>query len=228
MVPAYTYFQILDELKQAFTSRYKGMPSARMVGLLFAPPHTRIAKEEIIPRLQYFHHRSGNNIDFFCAGYGAYLPPQEYPDMIEVIEAGSRRRRDTSWAYSNTVFINLCKDIGQLTRWRYSGEADLIMANARFDLDSKAVSLDFSTAVVLDLELMLKDEAILSVGRLFENICQYADHYHSEDPTYAFSDRRGINTLGSSIIDGIVDSLPKAAGLLWKRGRHYRSINLEL
>jgi len=226
MIPAYNYNQIIEELQKAFQSRYEENSSVRMIGFLFSPPHTRIAKEEIIPRLHYFHHLSGNSFDFFCAGYGGYLPQDEYPDIIELGVTKPNYWQEIPWAYSDKVFISLCKEFSHITCWHYSGESDLILANAICDKESQIVTLDFSSALVLDLELMLKDEPTLSIGRIFENICRYADTYPSENSTFDFSDRSGLKALRSSLIDGIVDSLPKPAGLLWKRGIHYRSINL--
>jgi hypothetical protein len=54
----------------------EGGSKRRMVGLLFAPVGQPIAKAEIIPRLKDFHYRSGNHINFYCAGYAGEHPPQ--------------------------------------------------------------------------------------------------------------------------------------------------------
>ena len=82
MIPAWDYAQVCREVGQAFCSRYPDgeVGSIRMVGLLFAPAEVRLAKETIVPSLGYFHHRSGNHIDFFCAGYSRYgFTPGERP-----------------------------------------------------------------------------------------------------------------------------------------------------
>lgn len=49
------------ELANAFRYRYQDreVGGIRMVGLLFAPPEARLARDEIVPSLDYFHHRSG-------------------------------------------------------------------------------------------------------------------------------------------------------------------------
>lgn len=74
MIPAWDYEEVCRELGNAFHYRYPAgkAGSTRMVGLLFAPREARLAKDEIVPSLDYFHHRSGHNIDFFCAGYSRY------------------------------------------------------------------------------------------------------------------------------------------------------------
>ncbi len=204
MISAFSYEQVIEELRNAFINRYEAKPTIKMIGLLFSPPHTRIAKEEIIPRLHYYHHLSGNSLDFFCIGYGGYLPRDEYPDVIELGSTKPDAWHEIPWAYSDLVFIPLCREIAKRTRWNYSGESDLILANAIYHNETEKVSLDFTSALNLDLDLMIKDEPTLSVGRIFENICRYADKF-----------------------DGVIEALPKAASLLWKRGRHWRTINLE-
>lgn len=97
MIPAWSYDQICKELGRAFQKRYphRERGSIRMVGLLFAPPGARLAREHIIPSLDYFHHRSGDNIDFFCAGYSRYgFTPGERPVSND----------DPPWMFSDQVF----------------------------------------------------------------------------------------------------------------------------
>ena len=74
MIAAWNYTQVCRQLGDAFRYRYPDgeVASIRMVGLLFAPKEVRLARDEIIPSLDYFHHRAGNHIDFFCAGYSRY------------------------------------------------------------------------------------------------------------------------------------------------------------
>ena len=44
---------------------------SKLIGILFCQPGTKLAREEIIPNLDYFYYRSGVFVDFFCAGYSA-------------------------------------------------------------------------------------------------------------------------------------------------------------
>lgn len=227
MISAYNYGQILESLKDSFKTRYGENSSMKMTGLLFSPPYTRVAKEEIIDRLEYYHHRSANNIDFFCVGYGAFLPLESDSKIEPVKTVKSDLFGALTWQFDEKVFITLCEQLGLLTDWHYSGESDLILVGALYDSDVDEVNLDFSTAIVLDLELMLKEDSKLSVGRIYESIFRYVDTHSWENSTIEFSDRSGLKALLSSLVDGIIESLPKAAGLLWKKGRHYRTLNLK-
>ena len=74
MISAWDYEQVCRELGNVFRYRHSdgAVANVRMVGLLFAPAEVRLERDEIVPSLEYFHHRSENNIDFFCAGYSRY------------------------------------------------------------------------------------------------------------------------------------------------------------
>src|SRR5438552_10086292 len=118
--------------------------------ILFAPPQTRIAKEQIVPRLDYFHHRSGKSIDFFFIGYGGYMHRSQFPGMVEL---GEQRTSDGSispWAFSGEVLNEVRRQIEARTPWRYSGEVELLLTTAACDAEGK-VAIDFSTVIVLDL-----------------------------------------------------------------------------
>ena len=99
MVPAYSYERVCSELGNSFHGRYHG--DVRMVGLLFARPASPLAVSEILPNLNYYHHRSGNHIDFFCGGYGQYWENwrDEFPDQCVVSRGGS-----VDWLYSARKF----------------------------------------------------------------------------------------------------------------------------
>ena len=64
MIPAWSLEEIVGTLAQAFERRYPE-GGIRLVGLLFAPPESSLGESEITKRLNYFHHRSGDKIDFF-------------------------------------------------------------------------------------------------------------------------------------------------------------------
>src|ERR1700682_4350886 len=49
---------------------------AKLVGILFCAPSSKVGKDEILPNLAYFHHRSGMFVDFFCVGYEESNDPQ--------------------------------------------------------------------------------------------------------------------------------------------------------
>jgi len=229
MFPAYSLNEVMREIAKAFKSRYQQEVGqrVRMVGLLFSPPGAAISKAEILPRLDDFHHRSGNNIDFFCAGYGADWPEGWVPDAKPVTTTTDPRSGNTTdWLYSSKYFNDFRKEIESAAKsWKHSGEVDLILLNARPDTDELA-KLDFTGAVVLRIDQLKKDKVIESAPILFEEIFRYAEGQRGGDPTWGFSDEMGFKEGRSWFIDLLVSWLPLKTGELWKKGRHYAVLNL--
>jgi hypothetical protein len=84
-----------NDLTRQFLERPDSQRGLRMFGLLFARPTSRIAKEDIIPNLTYFHYRSGNNISVYCAGYRSRIEPQRRPESAPTA-AGPASSTDVS------------------------------------------------------------------------------------------------------------------------------------
>jgi hypothetical protein len=211
MIPAWDYNKVCSQLAYAFRYRYPA-DNVRMVGLLFAPAQARLAKDEIVPSLDYFHHRSGNHIDFFCAGYSRYgFTPGEQPVT----------RDDPPWKFSTEAFDRFRRDIERRCRWRYSGEADLLLMNGRRGIDEDAASLDFGSTIVCDLDRMIRDHAIHSVRRFFEDVFRFAESVTDPDPTWGFSDEMGVRTAGSALKRVILSLLPEELGAAYRRAKHF-------
>jgi hypothetical protein len=185
-----------------------------MVGLLFAQSRIPIAREEIVPNLPYFHHRSGDKIDFFCAGYGRYwYPPPEDQEKVTT--------DDPPWLFSLSLFGRFCDEIEQLSTWKYSGEADLLLMNAHINPAPAAAGLDFSSAVVCDLEQMKRDGAIRSVPRFFEEIFRYAGRAAADDPAWGFSDKMGLHIAGNAMKRVVLSLLPRKLDEDYGRAEHF-------
>ena len=80
-----------------------------------------------------------------------------------------------------------------LSKWRYSGQTDLILTNARYLHYERRAVLDFSRAIVCKLDAMIKNCAIESVAAFFEEVFRYAEDAHSNDPVWDFSDVKGLH-----------------------------------
>ena len=83
-----------------------------LVGVLFCNPNTSFCKTEILSNLNYFHHRSGKNINFFCCGYGAYWPPGKFLDQITVVSVDG-----VDWNYSDQALISVIREFEEKTKW---------------------------------------------------------------------------------------------------------------
>jgi hypothetical protein len=83
--------------------------------------------------------------------------------------------------YSDSDFNDFRLEIEKRSKWRYSGGADPLLINARFD--GNEGRLDFSTAIAANLMKMKNDGAIQSVDSFFESTFQFAENQDGSDPT---------------------------------------------
>lgn len=207
MIPAFSLKEVQMELNRTF--RQNPNYQIRMTGFLFARSKSSLAKSQIIPNLEYFHHRSGKNIDFFCAGYGKYWEGfrNEIPDQTKVTFDN-----DINWLFSNRKFDDFRKEIEDRTKWTYSGSSDLILCNA-FLNSNQVPMIDFSQVFYCDLEKMINDKVIISVERYFEDIFKYSENPDKINPVSSFvnmKDVQGIKNSSKNIISGL---LHKASGI---------------
>jgi hypothetical protein len=216
MDPVIDCEELVATLTSAFKYRYDDASEkrVRMVGLVFARPNSPLAKSEIIPQLADWHHRSGNHIDFFFAGYT--YPHELLPGFITVPVPGRGE-----WLYSSQLFDKFRREIEGQTRWKYSGESDLLLTNTFFDKASDQATLDFASTIVCQLDQMKEDKAILSVGRFFESVFRFAESANDLDPCWGFSDSQGLAVAGSALKRVALSLLPKNLDADFKKAEHF-------
>jgi hypothetical protein len=189
---------------------------SKIVGILFCSPASKLGKEEVLPNLEYFHHRSGAFVDFFCVGYGAYWPESHCPPETRVVaEIDS-----TKWLYSPRDFNATRAELERLASWKYSGESDLLLAVAR-KRHSEPAKLDLSTAIACNLEEMARDQAITSVRAFFEQIFRFGEKYKGSDPVFSLSDRMGTKAGANFIMEAVLGLLPETVKKSYKAAKHF-------
>ena len=177
----------------------------RMFGIVFARPELEFVKREILPQLDYFNQRAGKTITFYFAGY---LDKPIRRSTVTVVD-GQR------WSFDTKAFDEVRKYVEDKSVWKYSGGTDLILANARYIMvdteygNLRSVQIDFSSAISVELKKMLSKKAIDSVGSYFEEIFRYAERQDGLDPTWGFSDSRGIGAVISALKALALSLLPK-------------------
>ncbi len=220
MIGAHSYDTVCSELAAAFRGRYTSSVASpvRMVGLLFARPTSDLAARDIVPNLDYFHHRSANHIDFFCSGYGMFweMFRDSVPDMEVVYRVGER-----NWLFSARMFDIFRKEVELHSKWRHGGGVELVLANARYDAKAHSAMIDFDSAIVVDLDRAKKIEAFTTVEHFFEGIIRYAEDSTGDDPTWGFSDQMGKKVAGSALRSLILWLLPEAVRADAERATHF-------
>jgi hypothetical protein len=162
----------------------------RLGGLVFCQPHSKFAKDEILPALRYFDCRSGQHVNFYFPGYakGWEAPAGDVMALAPTDGPG--------WIFNAQSFNEFRDTLQKQINWQYSGGSELILANARYDSERKVAWLDFSSALCITFERLKHDGALSDVEILFERIFQYAEKCDGIDPTWGFSDQEGKTSIG--------------------------------
>lgn len=214
MDPVHDYESLMFRLKMRFQYDYaEDRRRVRMIGLCFARPSTTLAKNEIFPQVPDWHYRSGSHIDFFFPGF------TDYSTEGGALKLSMPGRGE--WYYSPKVFNTFRKQIEDKTRWKYSGGNDLILVNARYCEEAEEPEIDFSSAIVCQLDSMKDAKAFPSVEQYFESIFRFAEGASDRDPTWGFSDHKAVSLGGSALQRIALSFLPGGVGAEVEKAKHF-------
>jgi len=184
----------------------------KLVGVMFCNPHSKYCQNEILNHLNYFHHRSGENINFFCCGYGADWPDDKFPDQVVVTTVDG-----AEWSYSDQSLVSIISEFERKTEWRYSGENELLLLDVGPGSND---NIKINNAIVCNLEKMQKDSAFTSVRAFFEKIIRYTND--NNDPSaWGYSDSQGLNIAKEWLKDAVLGLLPKTLASTYKATENY-------
>ena len=189
--------------------------NSKLIGILLCHPSSPLAKAEIVDHLPLFHVISGEAIDFFCAGYGAYWPPNHHVDQTVVT-----RIKGEDWLFSNEAFSEVVEDLESQSNWKYSGETELLLIPA-LKIDTNDVVFEFEQSIVCNLEAMAKDDAFTSVRAFFNKIFQFAKKRSLEDSTWELSDELGLEVAGDVLKDLVISLVPLKLQNGYRKASHY-------
>ncbi len=68
-----------------------------------------------MPRLGYVDDRTGENVHFYCAGYGGYWHQSFVPDMKDLGEHTYRNGTMIPWAFSQQLFARFVDELENKT-----------------------------------------------------------------------------------------------------------------
>ena len=176
----------------------------RLAGLLFARPESRLAKDEVLPHLNYFSRVTADKFNFYCVGYHIAKPGETV-----IVQVDGR-----DWAFSVDEFVKARNSLMESTKWKYSGGVDLVLCNeseqpAASATGNRMTRFDFGTTMALRIQTLLKEDAITSFESFFEDIVDFAETNWRVDPAWDLSDRHGIKLFKEALKEGILSLLPE-------------------
>jgi hypothetical protein len=161
-----------------------------------------LARAESRDFLRWYNQRSGKFLKVYVAGFEAEWNPEK-----TVTQEAIRQ------AYNLVSFDAARSSVANATKWRYSGDADLLIVAAKYISITQEItqaSLDFSSALCINLDDIRKQEGIPSISNFLESLFQFLEESEHENAASGFSDKEGLKIAGAAIEDWFYSLLPKA------------------
>ena len=197
MLEAITYQAMLEDI-----SRNNILEDT--IGILITRPELEVGKD-ILSSLNYYHHASGKNVNFYLPGYGAYWHGT-YPDGRVVTKING-----VDWSFSDSMFVQFVGELQAHSSWRYSGESELLM------LEYKNGVLRFEKVMRFYLENMLRDNLIHSTSSFFQQLLTACGQDKSPG---GLSDRLAQAGAIQVTKNALMDRLPNEIKGLLLRGKY--------
>jgi len=183
--PIPVYQRILEILAERFEKELaKNRP--HLIGLIFGKPYVELVEKQIRPDLEHLHHRSSSYIDFFTVGFSATgtFDAEKYNTTLRTFEAN--------------------------THWQPSGGTDLILLNVQYDLATKKVTPDFTSALSVKLEDVAKVAGFENLGVFFEKVISAAKKDCGVESPSGVSDAFGASLIKSATKGLLASIVPES------------------
>jgi hypothetical protein len=185
-----------SEMLRFLSSEIKRPGFLYPVGLIFGRPGNKAMREEILPDLSYYHHRTGKNMTLFCIGY-------EF-SRSELYTIGGRFDEN---CFDAQAFVSCLDDFERQTSWRYSGETDCLLMGAYKKSDDAQAEFDFTTVIHLEFERAIEENVIRSTRRFLQDAMRFAQQSDGANFAFDLSDRLGLRSAGNvfkRLISGLI------------------------
>ena len=159
-------------------------------------------------------------------------------DSIDFLVAGWNRGDDGKAEFDVTDFHRYVKEVESLSRWRYSGESDLLLLNFEFSVshviwDAPRIpggKFSFREVMVLPIEDLLRTKKIGSIDGLIAEltrICEARSTSAEGSPIWDVSDRIGYLRGKRSVWDALKKMFLKDFATVYDEVKPYVVCNLE-
>ena len=208
MISALTYQEMLNTIQN--NSQDKGVVDD-FIGVLLTRPDLDTGRS-ILNSLEYYHHLTGENINFYLPGFGAYWG-DNYPDKRTVAEV-----EGIQWYFSAEQFVLFVEEMQKYSKWSYSGESELLLMRL------KDGTLTYDGMLLFYLDDMLRDEVIDSIPKFFQQL------------SYLFKDKESLNMIGNSlgkdkavqiIVERLLEKLPYGLGRVFTQEKYFCVKNMQ-
>lgn len=209
MINALTYDEMINKINE--NVRDKGIRND-YIGILLTRPDLETG-EKIIKSLNYFHHLTGHSVNFYLPGFGAYWG-NDYPDKEPVAKIGG-----IQWYFSDEQFVNFFYSIEKHSKWRYSGESELLL------LPLEEGILSYNGALLFYIDQMIRENSINSIQIFFNDLSRLT---RSKNTIKKIALALGKDRAFDTIIEELRDNIPYGLGKAFSKEKYFCVKNLEL
>lgn len=209
---------MIDAPNLESVKHHKNTTNDAMGCILLAPKFHKKGFDDIIQRLEYLNKRSGENLHFYCAGYGAYWNEEIAPDMENLNISLFHNSDRIPWAFSQNFFAKFVTELENETTWTYSGGTEIIV------LDKK---LEFRNCIVFKIDEMISDKIIDNPNEIIEALIQQSKKGNNN----TLVSLKGIGKVAlDETVKAFLGFLPKPienVWNIWKKGKYYTLVDLK-
>ncbi len=207
MIHASEYKEMLLKINNAIQ---EGKLRAQYIGILLTRPALETGKN-ILESLNYYHELSEESFNFYFPGYGAYWN-NTYSDEKVVAEVD-----EVKWFFSDKAFVKFIRELQKNSRWKYSGESELLL------LQLNDGELSYEGAMVFHLDAMIRDKVIDSIPAFFQDLFGLLE---DKETLEQISDALGWDKLKDMVKDGVLEKLPWGLGSIIQEEKYFYIRNL--
>lgn len=180
------------------------------IGILLTRPDLDTGKS-ILNSLEYYHHLTGENINFYFPGFGAYWG-EEYSDKkaVAIID-------NVQWFFSNEQFVSFVEEMQLYSGWRYLGESELLLIRLRDGI------LTYKGMLTFYLDDMLRDKVIDSIPKFFQ---QLSNLFKDQDSLDAIGRFLGKDKAVQLITEMLLEKLPYGLKRVFTNEKYFRVKNM--
>lgn len=202
MIEAITYQNMLKDISS-------NQVVEDTIGILLTRPDLDVGKS-ILNSLNYYHHLSSYNMNFYLPGYGAYWY-ETYPDGRVVTQIDG-----IDWYFSDKMFVSFISELEKYSKWEYSGESELLM------LEYKGGILSYDNVMQFYLDNMMRDGVIVSIPSFFQQLfklCKRDEALKSIRNTFVKGKLVQVTT------DAVLHNIPKSLADIFIQEKYFRMKN---
>ncbi len=160
--------------------------------------------EQVVSSFGYWNFESAEYLDLVFFGWYNETGTPGFQPIVKVDSSPSSRQGEAG------MFIDCCREIGRMSKWRYSGETDVLLVDfeiRRTELGELCLPgrFSFKNCIYLPVETLIEEKRYRSLDELVSDLVKNAKEVYDANPlqggVFEISDRIGWTRGRKAILD---------------------------